>query len=222
MVTIHHINAYEVARKIIFDTMGASNGDTIELFQFVNINSTGTTLQENFSKIAPVGTATRFTLDLGNIILLIYILHPCAFFVSFFLLFAFFVDFFLKNFSFFIWGHFPIGVYINCFKFVLLDTQGMVTGTPMKFPNEGQWASYNKNGQEFPILNFENYLGRPYDHFWSAGFGSFLPDRIYHTCISTGERHVWYELDYRKINIAMYYICGKFHTHLLARNFLYF
>ena len=68
----------------------------------------------------------------------------------------------------------------------------------MKFPRDNQWEAYIKNGHEFPIINFWNYMGKPYDHFWSTGFGSFLPDRIYHTHISKRERYVWYEDGYRK------------------------
>ena len=67
----------------------------------------------------------------------------------------------------------------------------------MKFPRDNQWQAYIKNGHEFPIINFWNYMGKPYDHFWSTGFGSFLPDRIYHTHISKRERYVWYEDGYR-------------------------
>ena len=68
----------------------------------------------------------------------------------------------------------------------------------MKFPRDNEWEAYIKNGHEFPIINFWNYMGKPYDHFWSTGFGSFLPDRIYHTHISKRERYVWYEDGYRK------------------------
>ena len=67
----------------------------------------------------------------------------------------------------------------------------------MKFPRDNQWEAYIKNGHEFPIINFWNYMGKPYDHFWSNGFGSFLPDRIYHTHISKRQRYVWYEDGYR-------------------------
>ena len=75
---------------------------------------------------------------------------------------------------------------------------GKVEGQKMNFMNEGNWEGYNKNGHEFPIINYWNKLGKPYDHFWSTGFGSFLPDRIYHTHISRGQRYVWHENGYRK------------------------
>ena len=68
MVNIHHINAFEENSKIIFDTMVASNGDTISLFEYANLNSTGPILMEQFKKVAPVGTATRFVLDLGKLL----------------------------------------------------------------------------------------------------------------------------------------------------------
>lgn len=141
MVNIHHINAYEENSKIIFDTMVASNGDTISLFEYTNLNATGPILMEQFKKVAPVGTATRFVLDLD-------------------------------------------------------DKKGHVQAEVMKFPRDNQWEAYIKNGHEFPIINFWNYMGKPYDHFWSTGFGSFLPDRIYHTHISKRERYVWYEDGY--------------------------
>ena len=70
MVNIHHINAFEENSKIIFDTMVASNGDTISLFEYANLNSTGPILMEQFKKVAPVGTATRFVLDLGKLLCL--------------------------------------------------------------------------------------------------------------------------------------------------------
>ena len=69
----------------------------------------------------------------------------------------------------------------------------------MNFMNEDNWEGYNKNGHEFPIINYWDKLGKPYDHFWSTGFGSFLPDRIYHTHISRGQRYVWHESGYRKV-----------------------
>ena len=66
MVNVHHINAFEAGNKIVFDTMLASNGDTVSLFEYSNLNSTGEHLQEQFMKLAPVGTAHRFVLDLGK------------------------------------------------------------------------------------------------------------------------------------------------------------
>ena len=155
MVNVHHINAFEAGNKIVFDTMLASNGDTVSLFEYSNLNSTGEHLQEQFMKLAPVGTAHRFVLDLGKRL---------------------------------------------AFKTPLTNNQanpGAVTGQRMNFLNEASWDAYNKNGHEFPIINYWNKLGRPYDHFWSTGFGSFLPDRIYHTHISRGQRFVWHEAGYR-------------------------
>ena len=79
----------------------------------------------------------------------------------------------------------------------------------MKFPRDNEWQAYIKNGHEFPIINFWNYMGKPYDHFWSTGFGSFLPDRIYHTHISKRERYVWYEDGYRNdLHSNSVYITG--------------
>ena len=66
MVNVHHINAFEAGNAIVFDTMLASNGDTISLFEYNNLNSTGEHLQEQFMKLAPVGTAHRFVLDLSK------------------------------------------------------------------------------------------------------------------------------------------------------------
>ena len=155
MVNVHHINAFEAGNKIVFDTMLASNGDTVSLFEYSNLNSTGEHLQEQFMKLAPVGTAHRFVLDLGK--------------------------------------HLAFKISLN----ENLANPGAVTGQRMNFLNEASWDAYNKNGHEFPIINYWNKLGRPYDHFWSTGFGSFLPDRIYHTHISRGQRFVWHEAGYR-------------------------
>jgi len=140
MVNVHHINAFEAGNSIVFDTMLASNGDSVSMFEYNNLNSTGEHLQEQFMKLAPVGTAHRFVLDLTN--------------------------------------------------------PGKVEGQKMNFMNEENWEGYNKNGHEFPIINYWDKLGKPYDHFWSTGFGSFLPDRIYHTHISRGQRYVWHESGY--------------------------
>lgn len=53
-----------------------------------------------------------------------------------------------------------------------------------------------KGGVEFPILNWGASDGKPYDHFWAAGFGAILPDRLYHIQWSTKERYVWMEPKY--------------------------
>lgn len=83
MVNIHHINAYEENSKIIFDTMVASNGDTISLFEYANLNSTGPILMEQFKKVAPVGTATRFVLDLGKLQRFFFILPSGGFLLKY-------------------------------------------------------------------------------------------------------------------------------------------
>lgn len=33
-------------------------------------------------------------------------------------------------------------------------------------------------GQEFPVIDMYNSLMYEYDHFWSNGFGTTLPDRL--------------------------------------------
>ena len=68
MVNVHHINAFEAGNSIVFDTMLASNGDTVSLFEYTNLNSTGQHLKDSFNLVAPVGTAHRFVLDLGKFI----------------------------------------------------------------------------------------------------------------------------------------------------------
>ena len=46
-------------------------------------------------------------------------------------------------------------------------------------------------GVEFPVINYEHYSGKKYDHFWGVGFGAIFQDRIYHVQFSTLQRHVW-------------------------------
>ena len=40
-----------------------------------------------------------------------------------------------------------------------------------------EWSAYFQAGSDFPVLNFEFNYGKPYNHLWSAGFGSVVPDR---------------------------------------------
>ena len=40
------------------------------------------------------------------------------------------------------------------------------------------WTGFNEGGYDFPVINFEHYFGKPYDHFWAAGFGTVVPDRF--------------------------------------------
>ena len=46
-------------------------------------------------------------------------------------------------------------------------------------------------GIEFPIINYEHFSGKKYDHFWGVGFGAIWQDRIYHVQYSTLKRWVW-------------------------------
>ena len=37
--------------------------------------------------------------------------------------------------------------------------------------------SYSVAGVDFPMINYQNYYGARYNHIWSNGFGTVLPDR---------------------------------------------
>ena len=63
-------------------------------------------------------------------------------------------------------------------------------------PENDKFECYMKGGVEFPILNWAKSDGLPYDHWWGAGFGAILPDRLYHIQWSTLDRLVWMEPDY--------------------------
>ena len=58
------------------------------------------------------------------------------------------------------------------------------------------WQTFQHGGVEFPIINYENYNGKEYDHFWAGGFGGIFQDRIYHVQWSTLKRWVWMEQGY--------------------------
>jgi carotenoid cleavage dioxygenase-like enzyme len=76
-----------------------------------------------------------------------------------------------------------------------------IAGRPM-FPEDvdkneaSEWKCFHQGGIEFPILDFKNSMGKDYDHFWVNGFGTAMPDRIYHVKISTRERWVYMEEGY--------------------------
>lgn len=53
------------------------------------------------------------------------------------------------------------------------------------------WKTFMFGGVEFPVINYEHYSGKKYDHFWGVGFGAIFQDRIYHVQFSTLQRHVW-------------------------------
>lgn len=61
---------------------------------------------------------------------------------------------------------------------------------------DSDWLAYGNGGMDFPVVNYATHYGKPYDHFWSSGFGTVMPDRIYHTEISTETRWVWREEGY--------------------------
>ena len=60
-------------------------------------------------------------------------------------------------------------------------------------PDMENWPMYTAAGTDFPVINFD-YIGLEYDHFWSIGAGNIMGDRLYHSQISTGDRHVWREV----------------------------
>jgi hypothetical protein len=60
-------------------------------------------------------------------------------------------------------------------------------------PDMENWPMYTAAGTDFPMINFD-YMGVEYDHFWSTGMGNVMSDRLYHSQISTGDRHVWREV----------------------------
>ena len=40
------------------------------------------------------------------------------------------------------------------------------------------WNCFNKGGVEFPVVDFSETFGKPYDHYWACGFGSVMQDRF--------------------------------------------
>ena len=61
--------------------------------------------------------------------------------------------------------------------------------------DEEDWQAFIKAGIDFPVVD-PKYIGKPYDNFWASGFGSIMPDRIYHVEISTNQKWVWLEQGY--------------------------
>ena len=57
--------------------------------------------------------------------------------------------------------------------------------------DNNQWKTFMLGGIEFPIINYEHFSGKKYDHFWGVGFGAIWQDRIYHVQYSTLKRWVW-------------------------------
>jgi len=56
---------------------------------------------------------------------------------------------------------------------------------------DGAWEGMATGGLEFPIIDFAHRSGIYYENFWANGFGSFMPDRIYHVNTATRERWVY-------------------------------
>ena len=42
---------------------------------------------------------------------------------------------------------------------------------------DSDWLAYGNGGMDFPVVNYATHYGKPYDHFWSSGFGTVMPDR---------------------------------------------
>jgi len=40
-----------------------------------------------------------------------------------------------------------------------------------------EWSCFEHGGLEFPIIDWNNRLGRKYNHFWVNGFGTIMADR---------------------------------------------
>ena len=59
------------------------------------------------------------------------------------------------------------------------------------YKNSSDWQSFEKGGVEFPVTDFANKFGTKADHFWACGFGTVMPDRLYHANIKTGDRWVY-------------------------------
>jgi len=91
----------------------------------------------------------------------------------------------------------PLG-YTQRYTIKVGEENGSIEGVGLfdEHPNNDQFECYMKGGVEFPILNWGASDGKPYDHFWAAGFGAILPDRLYHIQWSTKERYVWMEPKY--------------------------
>lgn len=96
----------------------------------------------------------------------------------------------------------PVGI----FERYTLDMQGSIQGSQcetdkrhckwvgpkrlLEVPEE-QKACFDYGGLEFPIIDWNNRVGRNYNHFWANGFGTIMPDRVYHVDIESNNKWVY-------------------------------
>jgi len=83
----------------------------------------------------------------------------------------------------------PVGVPLS-YKFPLSKKGGKVHVEPTRMFEKGDeaWQCFEKGGVEFPIT--ERY-GSVYSDFWACGFGSVMPDRLYHVDVTAKRRWVY-------------------------------
>ena len=97
----------------------------------------------------------------------------------------------------------PVGTPVT-YKFPLsatsnLDADEPVDVKPVKMfkpETSGNWSCFEKGGFEFPVVDFSSKFGKDYDHFWGAGFGSVMPDRLYHVQKSNKKRWIFLDEHY--------------------------
>mgnify|MGYP000116022058 CR=1 FL=1 len=56
---------------------------------------------------------------------------------------------------------------------IRVEPELLITGD-----DDEEWQNYMNAGQDFPVIDWDNSLGLPYDHFWAGGFGTIMPDRF--------------------------------------------
>merc|ERR1711912_70290 len=57
-------------------------------------------------------------------------------------------------------------------------------------------------GADFPQVSPLDF-GKDYDHFYTNGAGAMIPDRIYHSRLSSQKRYVWQEVGYHVTEIEI-------------------
>ena len=83
----------------------------------------------------------------------------------------------------------PTGTPVT-YRFPIEEKEADVKPVQM-FENHPDWQGFEKGGVEFPVTDFVHKFGTKAAHFWACGFGSVMPDRLYHANKETGERWVY-------------------------------
>merc|ERR1711990_550807 len=82
------------------------------------------------------------------------------------------------------------------------DRTAKIEGLFTNAPDNANWPSYMTAGSDFPMVSPLDY-SKPYDHFYSNGAGAMIPDRVYHSRISSQERYVWQEIGFHVTEIQV-------------------